>query len=405
VSAHVDDVELNGFSQTRITGSALERAEACPISFSLPIVTRAGVFAERGTVIHAFLRARLIGADLKTALEKVPDDEKDTCRGINVDELVGDLEIVRSEVAYAIDVRALTVRELGVNIERKYESAALEHGGPLNDYEIPLTIDLEGRTRNGIEVAGDAKTGFRPILPAKVHRQVHAEVLARRIAAGVDVVSGKLFKIAEGGSIKIDAHLFEPLELDEIADELLEIVVGVQRARKRFQEREELVMNPGPWCEHCPAAPCCPARMDLARAIVTEGGKVVAALASLTPEQEWDVWQQVSAGRTLLEEIRDNMKLVARQRFMAGEPITSPDGSKIVKPIEKTKAGFNQQMALALLAQLGATQAQINRLWTPATYEEFRVVNAPKAKALRTSKKKSPELEQPPQPKLLGDGG
>src|SRR5436189_4057491 len=96
---YIDDVTIAGFSQTRPTGSSLELADACPISFSLPQITRAGVFAEHGTAVHAFVRARLVGADLDQALEAIDEDTKETCRGINLDELVGDLEVVRSEVA------------------------------------------------------------------------------------------------------------------------------------------------------------------------------------------------------------------------------------------------------------------------------------------------------------------
>lgn len=389
------DTPVN-FELTRPTGSSLERAEACPVSFSLPQITKASVFAEHGTAKHAYIRALLIGMVPAKALESVPLDLRDECRAIDIRQIVGELATVRSEVSYAIDVRARTVVELGVNIHRQYDRKALEVlGRPLGLYEVPLTIDVEGRARDGFEIAGDVKTGFKPIVAAAVHRQIHAEVTARALAAGADVVAGRIYKIRESGDVVVDPHLFEPLELDEIGDELLEIQEGVIRARKRFQEREEFTMNPGPWCDHCNAAPVCPARVALARAVIEQAGDIVARLATMTPEQEWQAWQQVATGRKLFEEIHDSLKAIAAQRFMMNEPISNPDGTEYVKPLEIAKSNFNRESALALLRHFGATEEQINKLWVPFRFEQFRVV-----KTKKPVKKRAKKAELPAGPDL-----
>jgi hypothetical protein len=384
---------IAGFSQSRPSGSSLERAAACPISFSLPQVTRAGIYAEQGTAIHAFIRARLIGTALIEALAFVPEDLRDTCRGIDLQKIVGEMAIVRSEISYAIDVKERTVRVLGENIHRQYEKAAKELGAPLTPYEVPLTLDAEGRTRDGVEIAGDVKTGWKAIVPVREHRQVRAEAYARALHAGADVVGARIWKVIEGGQIKTDPHLFEPLELDEVGDDMFEIIEGVHVARKRFQSDGEISMNPGPWCEHCPSAPLCPARIELARAIVTQGGSLVASLTKMTPEQEWQSWTMVSTAMRLFDEIKDSLKTIATQRFMQGEPISSPDGLEHVKPIEVTKSNFKRESALALLRELGADEDQIRMLWEPFTYEQFRVVKT--KKPVKKRAKKTPELAAP----------
>lgn len=378
-----------------ITASALERVEACPASEALPKVTTASEWADRGSRLHRFIAARLANRPIEEAIEHVEEDERETARGIVLSSLVGDLETVTTETAYAIDVHERTARFLGRNIDREYEAAALALGAPLTPFEICGTIDIEGRSRMGVEVAGDCKTGHKPQLPAVDHRQLHFEALARYMVADAPTVNGKIFQILQGGDVKVDAHLFEPLELDTILDELGDIHSDVGKAREAFQLREDVRVSPGPWCSHCNALPLCPAQTALARAVTVDAGQTVALLSTMTRDQEWTAIEQMKAGKKVLEAINAIMKTRAGQRFMMGDPITSPDGSKYFGPITMNRSDFSRPLALALLSELGATQEQINSLWVPHQDEQFRILNVKKSKVprLTAKKKKAAELE------------
>jgi hypothetical protein len=377
----------------RPTASSLERAEACPVSYALPQISKASEWAERGSAIHEFVRARLVNRPMVEALEHVPEELRDTCRGIDLHRLVGDLATVRSEVAYAIDVRERTARELGVNIHRKYEEAAIALGKPLGPYEIPGTIDVEGRTRLGVELAGDLKTGFRGVIPVVEHRQVHWEVTARALMAEAPAVEGRIFKVREGGEVEIDAHLFGGLELDETLDDLEEIHNGVIEARDAYQNHGEIRVMPGPWCDYCNANPVCPARTELARAVTINSGTVIAQLTKMTREQEWEAILQWKAGDKVLDAIGAIMKSRATQRNMMGDPITSPDGSKYFGPVNFQTSSFSKEHALALLRHLGADEDQIRGLFIPTPVEQWRILNVPGAKKPKLTAKRAKALE------------
>ena len=378
----------------RPTASSLERAEACPVSYSLPSVTNASEWAERGTAIHEFIRVRLANRPMDEALKSVPEEHRETCRGIDMHELVGDLAIVRSEVSYAIDVRARTVRELGVNIHRNYEKAAIALGKPLGPHEIPGTLDIEGRTRTGVEMAGDVKTGYRTVLPIVDHRQAQWEVLARYLAVDAPAVDGRIFKIDEAGAVRIDRHLFGGLELDTIGDELEEIHEGVIEARDAYQRDGTIRVSVGPWCSHCDSLMVCPAQTDLARAVTRDSGNIVAALTKLTREEEWIAIEQWKAGEKVLEAIGNIMKERATQRLMMNDPITSPDGSKYFGLVASKRSDFSKPLALALLHSLGATEEQIKSLWVPHPIESWRILNVKKAPKLTAKRSKALDAEK-----------
>lgn len=382
---------------TILTASALERAEFCPMSFSLPQIENVSEDAARGHEIHGYLQRRINGASLEAALEHVEEENRDTCRGIDFSKLLGDFRpgTVRSEVAYAIDVKEGRARMLGRNIERRYVETALDLGEPLRPYEIAGTIDVEGTLFNGREIAGDFKAGHLPLVPVVDHRQIHFEVTARRLVADVDEVEGRLFKIDEGGGVRIDPHVFDTFELDEIQTDLLEIHEGIVEARALFQEKDEIQVTPGSWCRYCPAIQCCPAHVELARALPSNLDTVVASLARMTPEQEWravTIWKDVEK---LLDRIGDSMKAIGAQRFARGTPIRSPDGLLEFRPITSTKSSFSKELALSLLRQCGAEEDQIAKLWIPKTYESFRILKAKGAKPAKVKKERKKKNDQP----------
>jgi hypothetical protein len=362
------------------TASSLERAEKCPVSFALPQIHTEDEDAARGHVIHAFLRRIIDGVGVEEALKHVDEDNRDTCRGVELPKIIGDFASVRTEVAYALDVDTLTVRELGRNIGRDYAGAAKKLGAPLKPSEIPGTCDVEGVTKRKLVVTGDFKTGYKPLAPIIAHRQTHFHAVVQRILHDVDEVEGRLWRIDESGAAYLDRHVFDAFALDDLVDDIVTIHEGVVRARNEFQEEGFIAVTPGKYCQHCPSMPVCPAYVELARACVTQAGTIVASLTKLTPEQKWNAWQFAKQGETLLKSVRKALSPMIRQ-----EPFLSPDGQKQIALVSYPKVDFSQTLALALIRELGGSEDQIKSCFVPKQIESFREVNAPGAK-----KKKKP---------------
>ncbi len=358
------------------TLSALERAEACPVSFALPQVHEQDEDAERGHVIHAFLRRCISGASKESALEHVEDEHKDTCRGIEIRQVIGDFAEAHAEVAYAINTATLAeCRELGHNIGRAY--------GPLAPYEIAGTIDVSGRLRVGRPAVGDFKTGWAKVKPAVDNRQIHGAVTAERILTGEDEIEGRIWHVRPSGEVVVDAHVFDAFELDEIASDVQRIHAGVLEARERFQNDGAIVVSPGEHCRRCPALLVCPAHVELARAMSGELDAITASLSKLTREQRWAAYQKMRSAEGIVEAIAKSLKAMAKQ-----EPFLSPDGEKEVYVGSSERTDFSRPLALSLLRELGATEEQVKKLWVPHNVESFRTRTLKKA----PKKKKPKEL-------------
>lgn len=345
------------------TASGIERALACPASTVLPQTYGGGEDAERGSAIGKFARDIIAGEPYEVALDRVArKDWKATCSGLDFQAICGDLVHVRAEVAYGVQPDAMSARFLGLNLGRRYPTR-----GP---GEFVGTNDLEGQTSDGVEVACDLKSG-KEVTSCAANPQMQFHATARYLLTGKSPVEGRLLYVRSDGRVAKDPHTFTAFEMDSFADRLADLV-GILRDTREAHAAgglDAIKVTEGRHCAYCPAYSACPAKTRLARELVPTLRKYDRQGLDISPEDAGAAWAVATEGEKLAKAIKSRMNGYARQ-----SPIHTRPG-KVVREIASHTTEFAQGSALALLRELGATQAQIDLLFVETPTTQVREVN------------------------------
>lgn len=350
------------------TASALERVLECSSSHVLPAVYDSSEYAERGVEIARFIRSIIGGGSVEAALSLVREEWRDTCRHLQWKKIVGDLSNVRGEVAYALDTANDGVRELGINIGRRYPL--------LTATEIGGTDDIEGERLDDVPVVIDVKTG-QDVTACQDNPQIKFFCHIKQLLTGANEVEGRIAYVREDGAVTLDCHTFTAFDLECFGDDLAELVTRVADARRRLALGEALPVNSGSWCRYCPAMAACPKYTALAKAMVPELDAIAERLQAMTPEQQGIAFTKAKDIERLLESVLTSLKEIAKQ-----SPIPLPN-DKLVKEIRFPREDFSQKSALELLRAKGATAEEIAKVYVTSSVGQVRVVNAPSAKKPR----------------------
>jgi hypothetical protein len=182
----------------------------------------------------------------------------------------------RSEVSYAYDVATDTARFLGVGIKRAY--------GDLSPFEIPGTIDAEGRGP-GILVVIDKKS-FEAVTPAKENPQVRFLALAAaRAEPAQQIITAISHKLTGLDVSEIDSDL----DLDGIAYDARKLQLDVADVLDRARRELPVKFETGRWCRWCPAYHACPKQAEL-KALATLPEHEIALKAYLDEESAPEVY-------------------------------------------------------------------------------------------------------------------
>jgi len=359
------------------SASATERTIECPASLVFPRAKRSSKYAESGQAKHAFVRAVLAGAPLNVALAGVGPKDRATCENLQWHSLIGDLQSVRCEAAYALDPIARTARYLGTNVGRNYAQFNL---GP---DEIPGTIDLEGETYGGRAVVADLKSGFMDVTDAVDNGQLHFAATVRHLVTGASEVEGRIEKLRIDGSVYTESRtVYVTFDFDVFLDEMAHALEESRRARRVFFSGGTPDVSVGPWCRYCEAMEACPAYTSLARSMVADTYKLESAVGILTREQAGAAWKKAKQIETMLKRVIETIKDRARQENL---PIEGT--GKCVSEISFERSDLDVPAALALLREKGATPEEIAGLQHTTTVRQVREVNdptaAPKPKRVR----------------------
>lgn len=330
------------------SASGAERAYHCPASVALPSTGGSSYYADRGTGIHAFIRAVLSGIPRDAAIARVDARWRSTCEGIDFQRLGGDLLHVRAEVAYAYNVKERTARFIGTNIDRAY--------GVMGQWEIPGTIDTEGTRFDGLAIVADTKTG-RDVAPVKENWQMRVQALTRATFLGVSEIEARIWYVREDGYVRPDAGHFTSFDLEDAADELEDAAARANEAKAAAASGKRLRVVQGEHCSYCPAFAACPANVDLARTLLPTFGEVPNKLAAMTPSEAGAAylkWKQIGA---LYGAIKEGLTAYAHEA-----PLDLGDGRHVevgTRSVER----FQADAALALLRSKGATNEEIAALY------------------------------------------
>lgn len=365
------------------SASHTERTFACPASLVLPRVRRPSPDADRGHGGHRFVRAVLSGIPVEKALESVDESLRSLCRAIDWRKLGADLHDVRGEVSYALDVRARTARELGVDIGRDYAGAASRAGAPLGEWEVPGSDDIEGTRFDGVPVVLDMKFGFGDVTEPEDNGQGLYFGAARSILTGAPEVEFRLARVHTDGGITIQSTVYTRFEIDSYLDEYEEALERVRQTRRVYLARGAVSVAEGTHCNYCDAFDSCPGKQALARSMLGDIVDLHGRIQAMSLEDAGRAWVKAH------DEIAPLLKIVidALKERAGREPIPTRPG-KVLREVQSGRRDFSDKAAIALLKQLGATDAQIETLYKTSRFPQVRETNDPNAAAPKKARGK-----------------
>lgn len=327
------------------SGSNTEAFVECTSSHVLPQHDARTGRANRGTDGHDYLTA---------VINQRPLDRVDGAKYADkfpFKEALEGVGLTRSETAYVVNVKKRTSRFVGIELDRKYP--------PLEDYEIPLSIDVEG-FKGGMPWLRDAKFGTyasqAQLLMQGMALAFHGPERPHP-AHEVDVGFWFIDPDTHGAKYEVDARVLTLEELDDRAALLVKAFDRVKDLHAVLVAGSSPRTVEGPWCTYCGALPHCPSKMKLVRALIDGEFNVHEQIATMTPAQRGEAWVKYQSAKRLVEKIGDSFKELVET---TNQPIPLANG-KLVQ-LSKTKgwAYFDKDKTTTLLKKLGARPDQIS---------------------------------------------
>lgn len=251
-----------------ITASKLELAERCPGNLTLPHLDEPNEYSEAGNERHAEDEQAINSGE-------IPEVYAERWPGL----------AWQSEVSYAYDVSTDSARFLGIGLKRNY--------GPLGPFEIPGTIDVEGRAP-GILVVADRKS-FEEVTPAASNPQVRFLALAAaRAGAAVEKIEIAINHELHG----LDVAEIDPMfDLDVIAHDVKALVVRSAAIRDSARAGVPAIFNTGRWCRWCSAFASCPKQQELKALVSRQDDDVEISRLSVLSDDDapdvFDLWKRI----------------------------------------------------------------------------------------------------------------
>lgn len=321
-----------------LTASGLDRASACAGSTVLPQHRHASPDSDWGTVVHRFIdRAATVGRE--RALGEIDDHEDQAkCAAIDLDAIPAGAE---SEVAFAYDPESDRAERLVLDEPRGYP----------DDGRIYGTADRVGvlADRGAVYVA-DFKTG-KMGRRARWSMQLRCLALAASRVAGLDEAHVAMLYLRHDGTWFTDRAELDSLDLDETQKQLREIQAAEREAWRVVALGGLPQLVPGIHCEHCGAAPECPAQSRQQQALVARApADLVQWLADMPEAQAGALVEQAIVVAKLAERVRE----AANARVIDSGDLPLPSGrllTRVSRRVQKTSAVAKREIA-ALTSEL-----------------------------------------------------
>lgn len=334
------------------TASSIHRVLACPASAALPQEERHSPSAKRGSAKHWYMQRRIEGIGRAEALLEVEGDIRRELMDVDIDALLDGVLKPEPEVAYAFHVQTGRVRRLGVSIQRDYQ---VEEG------EVPGTVDVVGRAKDGTAIVVDWKFGSLPVTPAERNPQIQFAALCSATDFGSEFVEGRIVQIDPKGRSNISSGTFDFLDLSSFRNTLKKAYQDVLRARELVEKRSDVDVFPGEHCRFCPAETSCPKNSALSKppseppavlTWMTSSKEELHAMAlGQSPEQRGELYAKLEELEALLERVKTVYRDLAKD-----EPIPLPSGQTLEAAAQsRANAGKLEKLALSL----GATVEEL----------------------------------------------
>ncbi|PZR17552.1 MAG: hypothetical protein DI536_04355 [Archangium gephyra] len=243
--------------------STLPRLEACPTSEVLQhIDDAAGPYAAHGTAVHAYLDAIAKGATQEQALADVPEEHREACAGIDLDQVPhSQAGGWASEVAVALDYEADTARVLEGVVNRQYrELGATEIAGTAD------LVSLVDEEDGGVTVVVlDVKTGRRWLGRPEDHLQLLGYARAFALAYGATRARVGWLYVHDDETPRLVMGDVDEFALDAAGARIRDAMNAVAWLR----DTETHAPKPGDHCTYCPAYRGCPAHTAMVKAFLS----------------------------------------------------------------------------------------------------------------------------------------
>jgi len=326
---------------TPITMSRLPIVARCPASWALPHAEEADPSepSQRGRAIHAFL-ADVSQHGREAALERVPEEYRAICEAIDTDKLPTHLA---HEVAFRLNLRTGTARELGRNIDRNY---AIDRSD-WDEYCIDGTADLVGIDDDAdAVVVYDYKTGWSAQDDAADHWQIKALALAAAWAYGTSNARIGIIRVLETGDVSYRVAELDAFDLAGVAEELRRILDARARAWEDLRAGRTPSVTTGRHCRYCPAFHACPAQVALVRQAAAAPEDLERKLAELiTHENAALAYHRIVEVQMVLDRVMRQIKALAEK---APIPLGN---NRMLGPVERTRESIVAEKALPILRE------------------------------------------------------
>lgn len=326
---------------TPITMSRLPIVARCPAAWALPHAEEAEPSepSRRGRAIHAFL-ADVSEHGREAALERVPEEYRAICEAIDTDTLPTHLA---HEVAFRLNLRTGTARELGRNIDRNYEIDRSDW----DEYCIDGTADLVGIDEEAdAVVVYDYKTGWSAQDDAADHWQIKALALAAAWAYGKSNARIGIIRVWETGHVSYRVAELDAFDLAGVAEDLHRILDARARAWEDLRAGRAPSVTTGRHCRYCPAFHACPAQVALVRQAAAAPEDLERKLAELiTPENAAKAYHRIVEVQLVLDRVMHQIKALAEK---APIPLGN---NRMLGPVERTRESIVAEKALPILRE------------------------------------------------------
>jgi hypothetical protein len=286
-----------------VTASRVQLWMACLGSSVLPNVERLHSASDRGTVIHRYLED-VVRYGQSAALGNVPEEHRAECKRIDVSGILAVARDAEPEAAFAWSPSMDKGRKLS-STNRAYDD--------VSEDEIAGTADLVVDAKPYCVI--DYKTGRHEVEAPERNWQLRTLALAVARAYEVTEIAVEIWKLRDDGGWWVRSHAFDGFDLDATAAEIrqrLEQAHAVKTGARKLQLVE------GDHCEWCPSLTSCPAKTQLASALVKS---LPAAVEHMTPEERGNAWDVITRAQMVIDKIRRALEDLAQF-----EPIPLPDG-------------------------------------------------------------------------------
>lgn len=346
-------VRLSGF-----TPSSFPRLAKCLGSVVLPKVDEELPQMARGTEGHSFLERIANGATPAESLAKVADEWREDCAAVELGGLPP-LTSGLAEVGLLLDVDAGTARVvLDAHTREAVNAARLPH-------ETGMLVDWMAQEGEGRGVVLDWKfSRSEQIARAAVNLQIRTYAATALMAYGWSEVRYGLIRV-DGDRPRWDMAEMDWLEAQEVLEEVRALRAAALAALEAHAKDGALPpLRLGPWCDWCPAARQCPARVKGVLALMdgTAQRSVDEAKAgAMTPAQAGELFSRLMAALDAGATMVKDLKLLAAQ-VPGGFPLPS---GKVLAEVEKREASPDPERVVEVLTRLYGEDAARHALVQP----------------------------------------